>query len=80
LTRRRTKALLGSRISCLVHRLEDRGPVGGEQLFVGELPAEIANTPDPMEVFYYSATVSDEIAARVEAEMADLAVAPVATV
>ena len=47
------------------------------KLFTGELPDEIANTPDPIEVFYYSATVSDEMAARVEAEMADLEVAAV---
>jgi phosphoglycolate phosphatase len=80
LTRRRTEALLRSRISCLVHRLEDRGPVCGEQLFTGDLLTEIANTLDPIEVFYYSVTVSDEMAARVEAEMADLAVAAIATV
>src|SRR6201996_6066374 len=49
------------------------------QLFPGELPEEIANTPDPIEVFKYSATVSDEMAARVETEMADLEVAAVPT-
>ena len=49
------------------------------KLFPGELPEEIANTPDPIKVFYYSATVSDEMAARVEAEMADLEVAAVPT-
>jgi HAD superfamily hydrolase (TIGR01549 family) len=49
------------------------------KLFPSELPEEIANTPDPIEVFYYSATVSDEMAARVEAEMADLEVAAVPT-
>jgi len=49
------------------------------KLFPGELPDEIANTPDPIEVFCYSATVSDELAARVEAEMADLEVAAVPT-
>jgi phosphoglycolate phosphatase len=49
------------------------------KLFTGELPDEVANTPDPIEVFYYSATVSDEMAARVEAEMADLEVAAVPT-
>jgi HAD superfamily hydrolase (TIGR01549 family) len=49
------------------------------KLFSGELPEEIANTPDPIEVFKYSATVSDEMAARVEAEMADLEVAAVPT-
>jgi HAD superfamily hydrolase (TIGR01549 family) len=49
------------------------------KLLNGPLPEEIANTPDPIEVFYYSATVSDEMAARVEAEMADLEVAAVPT-
>ena len=49
------------------------------QLFPGELPDEIASTPDPIEVFKYSATVSDELAARVESEMADLEVAAVST-
>jgi phosphoglycolate phosphatase len=44
------------------------------QLFTDELPDEIANTADPIEVFTYSATVSDEMAALVEAEMADLEV------
>jgi phosphoglycolate phosphatase len=45
------------------------------KLFTGPLPDEVANTPDPIEMFYYSATVSDEMAARVETEMADLEVA-----
>jgi HAD superfamily hydrolase (TIGR01549 family) len=49
------------------------------KLFPGELPDDIAKTPDPIEVFTYSATVSDEMAARVEAEMADLEVAAVPT-
>jgi HAD superfamily hydrolase (TIGR01549 family) len=49
------------------------------QLFPEELPEEIANTPDPIEVFTYAATVSDEMALRVEAEMTDLEVAAVAT-
>jgi phosphoglycolate phosphatase len=49
------------------------------KLIPGELPEEIANTADPIEVFCYSATVSDELAARVEAEMADLEVAAVPT-
>jgi phosphoglycolate phosphatase len=49
------------------------------KLIPGELPEEIASTPDPIEVFTYSATVSDELAARVEAEMADLEVAAVPT-
>jgi phosphoglycolate phosphatase len=49
------------------------------KLFPGELPEEIAVTPDPIEVFCYSATVSDDMAKRVEAEMADLEVAAVPT-
>jgi phosphoglycolate phosphatase len=49
------------------------------KLFPGELPDEIAATPDPIEVFCYSATVSDDMAARVEAEMADLEVSAVPT-
>jgi phosphoglycolate phosphatase len=49
------------------------------KLFAEPLPDEIANTPDPIEVFCYSATVSDEMAARVEAEMSDLEVAAVPT-
>ena len=49
------------------------------KLFPGDLPDDIANSPDPIEVFTYSATVSDEMAARVEAEMADLEVAAVPT-
>ena len=49
------------------------------KLFPCELPEEIANNLDPIEVFKYSATVSDELAARVEAEMADLEVAAVPT-
>jgi phosphoglycolate phosphatase len=49
------------------------------QLFPSDLPDDIANTPDPIEVFTYSATVSDEMAARVEAEMADLELAAVPT-
>lgn len=49
------------------------------KLFPGELPEEIAKTPDPIEVFEYSATVSDDMAARVEAEMADLEVEAVPT-
>ena len=35
------------------------------------MPAEIISTADPLEVFTYSATVSADLAARVEAEMAD---------
>ena len=49
------------------------------KLFPGELPDEVANTPDPIEVFCYSGTVSDEMAVRVEAEMADLEVSAVPT-
>ena len=49
------------------------------KLFTDPLPDEIVNTPDPIEVFYYAVTVSDEMAARVEAEMADLEVAAVPT-
>ena len=49
------------------------------KLFTGPLPDVIANTSDPIEVFIYSATISDEMAARVEAEMADLEVAAVPT-
>lgn len=49
------------------------------QLFPDELPDDIANTADPIEVFTYSAAVSDEMAARVEAEMTDLEVAAVLT-
>ena len=50
------------------------------KLFPGtSCPKTSANTPDPIEVFTYSATVSDEMAARVEAEMADLEVAAVPT-
>jgi phosphoglycolate phosphatase len=43
------------------------------------LPDEIVNTPDPIEIFCYSATISDEMSARVEAEMTDLEVAAIAT-
>src|ERR1700739_3801049 len=42
------------------------------QLFPDELPEDIANTADPIEVFAYAGTISNEMAARVEAEMADL--------
>ena len=44
-----------------------------------QLPDDIASTPDPIEVFAYSATVSDDLAARVEAEMTDQEVAAVPT-
>ena len=49
------------------------------KLFTGELPEDISETADPIEVFAYSATVSPDLAARVEAEMADLEVAAVPT-
>jgi len=44
-----------------------------------QLPDEIARTPDPLEVFAYAATVSEDLAARVEAEMTDQELAAVAT-
>jgi len=47
------------------------------KLIPSELPAEIASTHDPIEVFRYSGTVSGDLAARVEAEMTDLEVAAV---
>jgi hypothetical protein len=43
------------------------------------LPDEIVRSPDPTEVLTYSATISADLAARVEAEMADLELAAVAT-
>jgi phosphoglycolate phosphatase len=43
------------------------------------LPAGIARTPDPIEVFTYAATISTDLAARVEAEMTDQELAAVAT-
>lgn len=43
------------------------------------MPAEIASSPDPIEIFTYSATVSPELAVQVEAEMADQELAAVAT-
>jgi phosphoglycolate phosphatase len=49
------------------------------KLFPGNLPDEIAKTQDPIEIFYYSATISDEMAARVESEMAELEVEAVPT-
>jgi HAD superfamily hydrolase (TIGR01662 family) len=58
-------------------------PVVAEQLRklfpADQLPDEIRDSPDPIEVFIYSATVSPELAARVEGEMADLEVAAAAT-
>jgi phosphoglycolate phosphatase len=44
-----------------------------------ELPDHIARTADPIEIFTYSATVSGDLAARVEAEMAGQELAAVAT-
>jgi phosphoglycolate phosphatase len=44
-----------------------------------QIPDEIARTPDPIEVFTYSATVSTALAAMVEAEMASQELAAVAT-
>jgi hypothetical protein len=43
------------------------------------LPDEIAQSPDPIEVFKYSATVSPGLAALVENEMADQELAAVAS-
>jgi phosphoglycolate phosphatase len=47
------------------------------KLIPGELPAAVADTHDPIEVFCYSGTISEDLAARVEAEMTDLEVAAV---
>ena len=44
-----------------------------------QLPAGIARTPDPIEVFTYAATISTDLAARVEAEMTGQELAAVAT-
>ena len=44
-----------------------------------QLPDDIARTPDPIEVFAYAATVSEDLAARVETEMTDQELAAVAT-
>ena len=44
-----------------------------------QLPADIARTADPIEVFAYSATIGPDLAAKVEAEMADQEVAAVPT-
>ena len=45
------------------------------KLLPADMPDAVKNSPDPIEVFCYSATVSAELAARVEAEMTDLEVA-----
>ena len=44
-----------------------------------QLPGEIARTADPLEVFAYAATVSEDLAARVETEMTGQELAAVAT-
>jgi len=44
-----------------------------------QLPDNIARTPDPIEVFAYAATVSEDLAARVETEMTDQELAAVVT-
>ncbi len=44
-----------------------------------QMPDDIASTPDPLEVFAYAATISEDLAARVETEMTDLELAAVAT-
>jgi phosphoglycolate phosphatase len=44
-----------------------------------QLPDEIARSADPLEVFAYAATISEELAARVEAEMTAQELAAVAT-
>ena len=44
-----------------------------------QLPAGIARTPDPFEVFTFAATISADLAARVEAEMTGQELAAVAT-
>jgi phosphoglycolate phosphatase len=44
-----------------------------------QLPDNIARTPDPIEVFAYAATISEDLAARVETEMTDQELAAVAT-
>ena len=44
-----------------------------------QLPAGIARTPDPIEVFTYAATISTDTAARVETEMTNLELTAVAS-
>jgi HAD superfamily hydrolase (TIGR01509 family) len=44
-----------------------------------QMPEQIVRSPDPIEIFTYSATVSADLAARVEAEMADQELAAVPT-
>jgi phosphoglycolate phosphatase len=43
------------------------------------MPSEIARSPDPIEVFTFSATITAELAAQVETEMAGQELAAVAT-
>jgi HAD superfamily hydrolase (TIGR01549 family) len=43
------------------------------------MPAAVASSPDPIEIFTYSATVSPDLAAQIEAEMADQELAAVTT-
>ena len=43
------------------------------------LPGTIADPPDPMEVFSWSATVSDELGVSIEAELTEQQVTAVAT-
>jgi phosphoglycolate phosphatase len=50
------------------------------KLFTGhQLPQDIQQTGDPIEVFAYAGAVSPDLAARVEAEMTDLEVAATTT-
>lgn len=52
------------------------------KLFTGQqipLPVNIAESPDPIEVFTYAATVSPELAAQIEAEMTELEITATAT-
>jgi phosphoglycolate phosphatase len=44
-----------------------------------QLPDNIARTPDPFEVFAYAATVSEDLAVRIETEMTDQELTAVAT-
>jgi phosphoglycolate phosphatase len=44
-----------------------------------QVPGAIASSPDPMEVFTWSATISDDLAARIEAELTKQEVTAVAT-
>lgn len=43
------------------------------------MPARVVSSPDPIEIFTYSATVSPHLAAQVEAEMAEQELAAVTT-